>query len=168
MAEAGKVMFLNSYFCWWQQLLLIIFFFIIAALCILVFRKLREWIWRESKYSDSKIATFLNRNWGIVILLGALSFVAYIILITIFIFGEDRFIEGVVVAIPLTIFIIFQLPRLLKPHIHITFLPIDDEGEQTSLSDLGKSLNQVTLYTNTEHKIHLHTNNLGVNIYESL
>lgn len=165
MGTAEAIIFQNLY--WWQQAVGLIIALIIAIFFIWLFREIRECVWKRSKYLKGTITTPLNKRWGLAVLLGALLFFGYVIAVVILLFGQENFTEGIVVASALTVFLIFQLPRLLKPHIHITFLCTDDEGERTLLSDLGKPLNQLTLYTNKEHKIHLHINNLGVNIYEN-
>ena len=151
----------------WKQAIGLIIAFIFAIFSFWLFNKIRSIVWKRATYSEGKIATRLNRNWGVVILLGALLFFGYVIIIVILLFGQDRFVEGIVVASALTVFIIFQLPRLLKPHVHITFLPPDKEGENTRLEDLEKPLSSVSLQPSKKHTLNFYVSHLGINIYEN-
>ena len=83
MSEAeGATIFQNL----WQQAFGLTIALIIAIFTFWLFRQMREYVWKRSKYADSIIAKTLNENWGIIIMLGALAFVAYILSVTIFIF----------------------------------------------------------------------------------
>jgi len=158
-----------------NQIVWLLFAFLVAVLLLMIATKVRKLVWLSSTFKgiwpkNKKLKScirYINEHWGTVLLLEILAFLLYVIFTTVFVFGQDKLLAGIVIATPLTIFMIFQLPRLLKPHIYVTFLPPDDEGVKTQLNDMEKPLSSISLLTSRKHTLHFYISNLGINLYEN-
>jgi len=105
-----------------DQIIWFAIFLGISILLIWFSTLIRRWVWISSNYGQlktrhitlKKINRILDENWGVIILVEILVFFIYLIFVTIWIFGEEKMLEGIVFAVGLIIFLSFQLPHLLN------------------------------------------------------
>lgn len=105
----------------------------------------------------------LDSNWGIILLLYySLIFVGLVVL-TYLIFGEDHLFEGFIAGALIVSFIIFELPRLLTPHMYVMCYPAI-KGSKTR-SDVPCST--ITVTAGEKALLFFRITNLGVNNYQN-
>lgn len=159
-------MILNSPLNFEQQIFGILIAFAIAIIVLFLTGFFRKLAWKKAVFQGKgkcRIAEWFNDKWGWVLLILILLFFIYWIFVIAFIFGEKNLIQGIVVGSVLTVFTLFQLPRLLKPHAQITLL----KDWQERLGNLEEPRYKLELIPNEYQYGFLHITNIGINVYEN-
>ena len=158
----------------WQLAVAFIMPFIIIPIATEI-RK-RIWIFRQfDRVNKGRIINWfkivterVDDNWGIIVLLGILAMFLYIIAAFTIILGTSFLMQSIVFAAAIVIFMTFQLPRLLKPNVHVSLLPCDDKSLYTKTENFTKPLKELELPTNSKKWFSIYVINLGINNYERL
>jgi hypothetical protein len=88
--------------------------------------KRKEWI--ITKCFD-KIIKFFNDKIAYFVILGYCAIFIGLLIFIYYIFGEKQFVSGIVLGATVVTFIIFELPRLLKPNFYVAFLPNNEKND---------------------------------------
>ena len=150
----------------WEKMVWLLIFLACAGVALWFTSVIRELVWKKAKFqlkNKCKLAEHLEDKWGWVLLICTFCFFIYWIFVITFIFGEQNLIQGIIVGSVLTVFILFQLPRLLKPHVLVTFL----ETGLSRLEHLDKPLHEFEIAVSDACQLSLHITNLGINVYEN-
>ncbi len=192
-----EVSIFSSLLCPWLKWLgLILALLVVVGLIVLV-RLARDFVWKWGRFERSDnlmkknnrvkkciaaCAQWFYEHWGIVIIGGAILHTLYWVYAISRLFEERNIVSGIVVGSTLSVFLLFQLPRLLSPHVQIVPL----KSSYTKLTTLNRPRdikNQETKVDGQEKRVtareipaikageycerFLHIANTGVNIYEN-
>ena len=158
----------------WQLVITLIIPVVIIPMA--TYLRKRLWVFSEfdiEKGSKIKIwfrqrADNLNQNWGIVMLLEILAMFAYVTVIFPVILGGGFLMESIVFAAAVVVFMTFQLPRLLRPNVLISFLPCDDRSFCKMTKELEGPITTLELTKDSMHWFSVYVANLGINNYEKV
>ncbi|MFC1991187.1 hypothetical protein ACFLVC_00400 [Chloroflexota bacterium] len=181
----------------WQKLIWLIVALLTVVLAIWLTRRARDFAWKWGRFERSE--NLLKKNnlakkwiaapsqwfyehWGVVIIFGAILLLSSWTLVITLLFGERNAVSGIVVGSTISVFLLFQLPRLLSPHVQIVPL----ETTYTKLTNLDRPKDIKNLETcvdgqkkhvtakeipaikvNEYRERFLHIANTGINTYEN-
>lgn len=196
MIQVEVNIFSSPLYVWWLKWLGLILALLVIAGLILLVRLARDFAWKWGRFerSDDLVkknnlvkrriaacAQWFYEHWGIVIIGGAIFLLVALVFVITELFGDRNFVNAMAIGTAIPVFLIFQLPRLLSPHIQI--MPI--EARHTKLTNLNrpKDIKRETcvdgqkkhvkareipaIKVNEYRERFLHIANTGINIYEN-
>jgi hypothetical protein len=152
--------------------------FVILFMIVIIATKIRKrvWIFRQFDRTNKgrivnwfkNAAESIDDNWGIIVLIEFLGMFIYITAAFTLILGISFLIQAVVFGAAVIIFLFFQLPRLLKPNVHVSLLPCDDKSFYIKTENFAEPIKELKLPTKSKKWFSIYVINLGINNYELL
>lgn len=128
----------------------------------------RKRVFEKDQFEKGKrrkeAAGWLNSNWSWLVLRAyyALIFAGLVSLVFL-LYGKEHLLEGLVVGTVVTLFIVFQLPHILRPNMYVVYLRGIERSktyEDIPCRDITVTAGRVTL-------LYFRITNLGVNNYQN-
>lgn len=124
MIQIQVNLFPSSAHTWWLPLLFTALLFLVVSISSA--RYLRGQAWKKGRFKNSNwFATWADKHWGILMISGAVLLIVFWCVVLAWLFGLQNIVSGIVFGSTLSFFLLFQLPKLLSPHIQI--VPIEAE-----------------------------------------
>jgi len=197
MIQIEVNIFFSPLHVWWLKWLGLILALLVVVGLILLVRRARDFAWKWGRFERSDkmvkennlvkkcIAACAQRSyeyWGIVIIGGAILLLISLVIVITQLFGDRNFVNAMAVGTAIPIFLLFQLPRLLSPHVQIVPLensytklttlerPKDIKNQETEVDGQKKRVTVRAipmLKVNECRECFLHIANTGINNYEN-
>lgn len=149
---------------------------VLAAAFIVTILSAFLWGWARTKIFEranfkpkrfTRTAKWLDDNWGKVFVLSLIWLFAFMVAVITVFFGTEHLPAALAFAAIVGIFASLQMPRLLRPHVHVTFLRCDENGTYEDIKELASTLTRVEVHAGRRSFIFFRITNLGVNTYET-
>ena len=140
---------LSDWRLWWLIVNIIVSIAVFAALT-----QLRGKFWQHSKFKSrhrktQAVIRWVEEHWSAGLIFGIVLVFLYVTFVLVVTFGARSLFAAMVVAVLVAIFLFLILPRILRPHVHVTFLPCGDDNVYTRIKDLDGPITELKLAANT-------------------